>query len=164
MWFNGRTAVCPGFDLNSVSNTLVSAIYIHLQSKWHTLMLNCLLVLPRIQCLSWLEGDGAELIPLQEILIPFLVLSADTAFLWVHGGRGKWGRTASLWVSVGRYTGKLWCSNQLSQIQVSLGKKIQGHKTPRKDSVGHSSCLGMNNPHQITGKICFQREMVRTWA
>lgn len=41
--------------------TLVSAIYIHPQSKWHTLRFNCLLVLPRIFFSAWVDEQWMTL-------------------------------------------------------------------------------------------------------
>ena len=46
---HARVHSITSFGLSTVSKGLVSAIYTHIQSKQHTIMLNCLLVLPRIQ-------------------------------------------------------------------------------------------------------------------
>lgn len=79
--------------------TLVSAIYIHLQSKWHTLMLNCLLVLPRI------------------FLVPELIRSG---WLWAHStSRNSLTRSLvpSCWlcISVG-----WWSDEQVRENRVTL--------------------------------------------
>lgn len=125
--------------------TLVSAIYIHLQSKWHTLMLNCLLVLLRIFLVpelirsGWLWAHSTSRNSLTLSLVPSCWLRILVGW-WSDGQVRENSITLDKWRQVQWEVFWRWELQTAVPTLGLLGKNIQGRKAPENDSMDPSTC------------------------